>query len=159
MGNFFKQYWWEIIKGIVAAITIAMVYFGFPERTEKLIKQVEETHTYVKGLSESLKDNIEGGQDVSVGISKNVSDRQIILISNCKLNFKVGDSIVLHNHTSDYKPKITLLIASIEDPSTPFEYDGKVQMYINKNAVKMLDYDPKVGTKKLKIMQLESEKK
>ncbi len=139
---------------IVSGITLYILYNGFPEKTKALVNKIEATHKYVEKLSCNLEEKIEGGQDVSVGISSKVNDHQVILLSNSKLNLIVGDSVILHNQGSGYDPKITLLVSAIEEPTTPFEYEGKVHMYINKNAVKMLDFDPRVGTKKLKMKKV-----
>ncbi|MFH0710165.1 MAG: hypothetical protein V2A75_08165 [Pseudomonadota bacterium] len=155
MLNFLKNNWWEILKGITAVVTIAMVYFGFPEKTKQLITQVEETHAYVKNLSDELKDNIEDGQTVMVGVSSEAYDNQAILLSNCQLTFKYGESIILRNPASNFQPRIKLLISNIVDPKTPAECGGKIQLYINKKAAAMLDFNSKDGTKKLKIMKLE----
>lgn len=162
-STFFNNPWWQTFKALIwvigTTITIFMVYKGFPEKTEQLITQVHETHTYVKNLSDELKDNLNGGQPVVIGISKEVNDYQAIMLSNSKLPYKEGDSIVLLNDGSNYKPRIKLLISSIINPTTQFEYDGKLQLYINKNAVAMLDFSPKIGTKKLKIMKFDDKKK
>lgn len=158
MIDFFKKYWWEVIKGITAIITMFMIYYGFPEKTKQLVTQVEETHTYVKNLSDELKDNLEDGQTVMVGVSKLAYDNQAILLSNSQLAYKYGESVILHNPGSNFKPRIKILISNIVDPKTPSECEGKVQIYINKKAASMLDFDPKDGTKKLKIMKLEEKK-
>ena len=147
-----------IVWIIVSSVTLYILYNGFPEKTKALVEKIESTHTYVQKLSCNLEENIEGGQDVTVGISSKVNDHQVILLSNSKLNLIVGNKIVLNNQGSGYDPKITLLVSAIEEPKLPFEYEAKVHMYINKNAVKMLDFDPKTGTKKLKMKIVENGK-
>lgn len=155
---FFNSITWQIIKAafwlIGTGLTIFIVWKGFPEKTEKLITQVGETHTYVEKIAKNLEDNIEGGQDVWVGISSGANDYQAILLSNSKLPFNEGDSIVLYNEGSNFKPRIKLLVAKVVEARADIEKQNKIQIYINKKAVAMLDYNPIEGQKKLKVLSL-----
>jgi len=157
---FFNGTTWKVlafgIPTVISAATFYVVYNKIPDEIATLIKNINETHTNVENIACNLKDKIEGGQDISVGISSRATDGQAILLKNSGLSYVEGQSIVLHNQGSTYKPRIKLLITAIEEPSTLAEKEGKIQMYINKNAVSMLDYNPKNGTKKLKIMEFKN---
>ncbi len=159
MTNFFNSVAWQIIKAtfwlIGTGLTIFIVWKGFPEKTEKLIGQVEDTHMYVQKIAYNynLEDNIKGGQDIWVGVSREANDYQAILLTNCSMPYKEGDSVILYNEGSNYKPRIKVLIAKVIEPNSAIEQQNKIQLYINKKAVAMLDYKPIEGQKKLKIMK------
>lgn len=67
--------------------------------------------------------------------------------------YKDGDSVVLYNEGSNYRPRIKVLITKVIEPHTNIEQQNKIQLYINKKAVSMLAYKPVEGQKKLKIMK------
>ena len=157
-GNgFFNSILWKIlafsIPTLISAITLFVAYYKLPEQIEAVVKNINETHANVNELTCNLKDKLVGGQDVGVAISSRAPNGQAIVLTNSKLSYKEGQFITLHNPGSTFKPRIKLLISSIEEPNTQPEKDGKVQIYINKNAASMLDYKAKLGFKRLKILE------
>lgn len=158
--KFVNSPWWKVFTFVMATIYAVAIFIlvnnQIPDQIKDLVKNINETHSNVACLTDNLKDKIEGGQDVSVGISSRASDGQAILLKNSNLHYVEGQSIVLHNPGSNFKPRIKLLITAVEEPTTTAEREGKIQIYINTRAVSMLDYNPKHGTKKLKIMELQN---
>lgn len=163
INKFLNSTAWKIIAfsvpTIISLVTLYVVHSTLPEQIKKTIKNINETHDDVQKIVCSLQDKIETGQDVTVGISKRAADGQAILLKNSGLHFEEGQSIVLYNPGSNYKPRIKLLIAGVEEPTTPIERSGKIQMYINKNAVAMLNYRTSEGSKKLKIFEFKNANK
>lgn len=160
VNNFLNSTPWKIIAfavpTILSIITLYLVHSTIPDEIKKTVKNINETHDDIQQIMCSLHDKIESGQDITVGISKRATDGQAILLKNSGLPYAEGQSIVLHNPGSNYKPRIKLLITAVEDPTTPIEKSGKIQMYINKNAVAMLNYSTKEGSKKLKIFEFKN---
>lgn len=160
LNKFLNSTTWKIavmvVPVLISLVTLYVVYSKIPDQVKTTVKNINETHDNVKIIMCSLQDKIESGQDVTTGISKRATDGQAILLKNSGLNFEEGQSIVLYNPGSNYKPRIKLLIAAVEEPTTPIERSGKIQMYINKNAVAMLNYSTKEGSKKLKIFEFKN---
>lgn len=159
-AKFFNSITWKILAFLIpSAISVAtfiLVYYKLPDEIATFVKNSNETHEKVSAIACTLKDKIAGGQDINVGVSKRAIDGQAILLTNSDLPYIQGQSIVLYNPGSNYKPRVKLLIAAIEEPSTAAEKDGKIQMYINKKTVSMMDYSFREGSKKLKIMEYEN---
>ncbi|MFA5215885.1 hypothetical protein [Sulfuricurvum sp.] len=158
--KFFNSITWKIvaflIPSTISIATFILVYLKLPDEIATFVKNTNETHDNVSAIACTLKDKIAGGQDINVGVSKRAIDGQAILLTNSDLPYIQGQSIILYNPGSNYKPRVKLLISVVEEPSTPAEEDGKIQMYINKKTVSMMDYNFHEGSKKLKIMAYEN---
>lgn len=133
----------------VNIITLLIIYNNFPEEAKQIIKYIKETHSDVKQLSGHLEAKIEGGEDIRVGISAGLTPNQAILYSDSKFKYNEGDSVVLSNPTSNFKPQIKVMIA--ETKEVPSGQTKDVDIFIHPTAAAMLDFNKRLGIKKLKI--------
>lgn len=145
------------VQSIITGIAIYISWKGFPEQIEQLVLKIEKTHDLVTELSSNLKDDINGGRDIVVGISKEAPKGQAVLVTNGKFPYTQGQKVVLFDQGSLYQTRIVLMVAEVR--LSEIEHVGNAEIFINKEAAEKLDLLPSVGVKKFKIMSFEESEK